>query len=169
MMKTTGLKKLAGSALLATLLAAPMATLADHHKGQGEGLKEEHHERMLERMAERLELTEGQKAQLKVNHEANREQRMAQRQEMRQLRQQIREAIDSGADQATLDRLGAQLGQLQVSQMQDRHRRHQELESILTDEQKAKLEEMKSDRKARWRERHKGHHKGQSKDPAEAQ
>lgn len=148
-------KTLTSSAILAGLLAAPMMTLADHHKGQGEGWKEQHHERMLERMAEKLELTEGQKAQLKANRDANQEQRMAQRQKMRELRGQIREAIDSGADQATLDQLGTELGKLQVSQMQERHRRQQELESILTDEQKAKLEKMKTERKARWREHHK--------------
>lgn len=159
-MKSTGWKTLASSALLATLLATPALSLADHHKGQGEGWKEGHHERMLEHMAERLELTEGQKAQLKANRDANQEERMAQREKMRELRKQISEAIDSGADQATLDQLGAELGQLQVSQMQDRHRRYEELESILTDEQKAKLEEMKSERKARWRERHKRHKGG---------
>lgn len=105
------------------------------------------------RMAEKLDLTEGQKAQLKANREANKADRQASREKMRELHKQIREAIDSGADQATLDGLGAELGKLQVAKMQQFQEQRQQFEAILTDEQKARLEEMKAERKARWKER----------------
>lgn len=65
-------------------------------------------------MARKLELTEGQKAQLKANRDSNSESRNAQRQQLQELRKEIYTALESGADQATLDQLGAELGKLQV-------------------------------------------------------
>lgn len=147
-------KAMAGSLVLAGALAAPGMSMAfgggDHHQGP-------HHFKhgMLERMADELDLTEGQKAQLKANRDANREARKAQRDKWREVHGKLREAIQSGADQATLDRLGAELGRLQVEKMQAMHEQRQQFETILTEEQKAKLEQMKADRKARWQERRK--------------
>ncbi|GAA5523811.1 hypothetical protein Maes01_00360 [Microbulbifer aestuariivivens] len=155
MMKVSQWKLLAGSAMLAALLGAPLASMADNQPGPNEDGKQRHEQRF-QRMADELQLTEDQIAQLKANREANKEQRMAQRQEMRKLREQLRKAIEAGADQATLDQLGAELSRLEIAQMQERQRRHQELEAMLTDEQKAKLEEMKSQRKERGRKGHKG-------------
>jgi Spy/CpxP family protein refolding chaperone len=68
------------------------------------------------------------------------------------LHKQIREALESGADQATLDSLGVQLGKMQIAKMQEMHTMHQQFEAILTDEQKAKLAEMKQQRHERWKE-----------------
>ncbi|SHE85654.1 LTXXQ motif family protein [Microbulbifer donghaiensis] len=142
-------KAMASSLVLAGALAVPGMTMAaggehgpHHFKGP-----------MFEHLAEELNLTEGQKAQLKANREANREARKAHREEMRALHEQLREAIDSGADQATLDRLGAELGKLQVAKMQEMHQQQAQFEAILTDEQKVKLEQLKAERKERWKER----------------
>lgn len=152
-------KALAGSLVLGSTLVTSGMVMAfpegdqgpksfkGHHKG-------EHHKgRMFERMAEKLELTEGQKAQLKADREANKEAHRAQRQELRQVHKQLREAIDSGADQSTLDNLGAKLGQLEVQKMQRMHEKRAQFQSILTDDQKAKLEAMQAERKARHQER----------------
>ncbi|WKT61782.1 Spy/CpxP family protein refolding chaperone [Microbulbifer thermotolerans] len=142
-------KAIAGSVILAGALAAPAATLAfgggqgpHHHKGH-----------YMEHIAEELNLTEGQKAQLKANREAAREAHKAQRKQKRELHKKLREAIASGADQATLDSLGAELGRLQVAEMQQRHKQRQQFEAILTDEQKAKLEKLKVEREERRMER----------------
>lgn len=138
---------------LAGALAVPAATLAQddfrpHHRG--------HH--FIEHMAEELELTEGQVAQLKANREANRDARKAQRKQMRELHKQLREAIESGADQATLDELGVQLGQLHVAKMQEMQQMRQQFEAILTEEQKAGLKQLKAERGdrhhfMRWKKR----------------
>ncbi|GAA5444967.1 hypothetical protein Misp06_03160 [Microbulbifer sp. NBRC 101763] len=141
--------KLAVSSLaLAGVLAFPAATMASGGGG-------DHHKRGFEHMARELQLTEGQKAQLKANRDGTREARNAQREQLNALRKQIHTAIESGADQATVDQLGAELGRLKVQQMQSHHQMRQQFEAILTDEQKAKFEELKAERKERrmkWRE-----------------
>ncbi|WP_323844832.1 Spy/CpxP family protein refolding chaperone [Microbulbifer magnicolonia] len=145
-------KAMASSLVLAGALAAPGMTLAfggDNHHGGPHHFKGH----FFEQMAEELDLTEGQKAQLKANREANREARKAQREQMRALHEQLREAIDSGADQATLDKLGAELGKLQVAKMQEMQQHRKEFEALLTPDQKAKLEQLKAEREERWKER----------------
>lgn len=112
------------------------------------GHKPGHH---FERMAEKLELTEGQKAQIKADREAGSEARKARFAETRELHKQLREAVASGADQATLDNLGAQLGRLQVAKAQQMHAQRQQFEAILTDDQKARLQELKAERKEQWK------------------
>jgi len=150
-------KAIAGSLVLAGVMAAPVAVLAQG--GDEPPMPPRHHGphggHFFEHMADELNLTEGQKAQLKANREADRTAGESRREEMRKLRKQLREAIESGADQATLESLGAQLGKLEVAQMQQMQKVRQQFESILTEEQKAKLEQMKAERKARWKERRK--------------
>ncbi|WP_051686827.1 Spy/CpxP family protein refolding chaperone [Microbulbifer sp. HZ11] len=152
-------KALAGTLILGSALTTSGMVMAfpdgdhgpRHHKGEHH--RGDHKGRMFERLAEELDLTEGQKAQLKANREADKEAHKADRKAMRDLHKQLREAIESGADQATLDSLGAQLGKLEVAKMQRMHEKRQQFESILTDEQKAKLQELKAERKARFEER----------------
>ena len=151
-------KALAGSLVLGSALVTSGMVMAfpdgdhgprGHHKGGP------HHERMFEHLAEKLDLTEGQKAQLKANREAGKEARKADREEMRAVHKQLREAVESGASDESLKELGNQLGQLEVRKMQRMHEKRVQFESILTNEQKAKLEEMKAERKARHEQRKK--------------
>ncbi|WP_444914383.1 Spy/CpxP family protein refolding chaperone [Microbulbifer sp. TRSA007] len=138
-------KQAIGSLALVGVLVAPAAmAFGGGVSGQGRGF---------EYMVRQLELTEGQQAQLKANRESTREARMAQREQMIELRQQINEAIESGADQTTLDQLGEELGKLKVQQMQNHDTMKEQFKAILTDEQKAKLEQLKSERKARQMKR----------------
>ncbi|MCA0900618.1 Spy/CpxP family protein refolding chaperone [Microbulbifer agarilyticus] len=153
-------KALAGTVVLGGALAASGLVMAfpegdrghgyhkaSHHKGG------DHYERMFDRLAEKLELTEGQKAQVKANRDAGKEAREADRKAMHEVRKQLKEAIDSGADQATLNSLGTKLGELEVRKMQRRVEMHKQFEAILTDDQRAKMEQMKAERKARWEQR----------------
>ncbi|WHI48081.1 Spy/CpxP family protein refolding chaperone [Microbulbifer sp. JMSA004] len=138
-------KQAMGSLALVGVLVAPAALAFGGSEGdQGRGF---------EYMVRQLELTEGQQAQLKANRESNREARMAQHEQMIELRRQIDAAIESGADQATLDQLGDELGKLKLQEMQNRNKMKEQFKSILTDEQKAKLEQIKSERKARQMKR----------------
>lgn len=151
-------KALAGSLVLGSALTTSGMVLAFPDEDQGHRGHKGHHgghhkERMFEHLAEKLDLTEGQKAQLKANREAGKDARKAQREEWHALRKQLREAIESGADQATLDSLGAELGKLEVQKMQRMHEKQVQFESILTDEQKAKLAEMKAERMERHEKR----------------
>lgn len=151
-------KAFAGSLVLSSALVAPAMVMAfpdgDH------GPRHHHKHQMFEHMAEKLDLTEGQKAQLEANREANKDALKSRREESRALRKELHEAVRSGADQATLNSLGARIGALEVQKVQDMEKQRSQFEAILTDEQKAKLEQMKTERmerhekrKQRWRDR----------------
>lgn len=149
-------KALAGSLIIGSALTTSGLVMAfpdgdhgprGHHKG---GFHKEH---MFERLADELDLTEGQMAQLEANREAGKETRKADREAMREVHKQLREALESGADQAALDSLGAKLGQLEVNKFQRMHEQRVQFESILTPEQKTKLEELKAKREARHEKR----------------
>ncbi len=145
-------KAMAGSLVLAGVLAVPATILAQEDNFEPPMMFKHHGHHgghFFEHMADELDLTEGQKAQLEANRDATREAHKAQRQQIRELHKQLREAIESGADQATLDSLGSELGKLQVAKMQQMHKQREQFEAILTDEQKAKLEQLKRERKER--------------------
>lgn len=84
---------------------------------------------------------------------------MALRKQLKELRQQIHTAIERSAEQSTLDQFGAELGKLKVRQMQNRYQMRQQFEAILTDEQKAKLAELK-DKRRESRQKLRGHSRG---------
>lgn len=155
-MQSTNWKALAGGLMLAATVALPGTLLAADHHDKGH-----HGHEMLERMAEKLDLTEAQKAQLKAKREAQRDDWESLKKQKRELRDEIRTALDSGADQTKLDRLAGQLGAVELKMMQQKHQMHQDLEAILTDEQKAKLEQWHSERKERHMQRPKSRSGGQ--------
>lgn len=154
---------MAASLVMTTALAIPGMSLADQHGPHGghHGDKWQHHEHMLEKMAEKLDLTEEQKAKIKANHEAKRAEHRQMRKELHEVRQEVREALEAGADQATLDKLATKLGSAEIKMMRHRQKMHEQLESILTDEQKAKLEKMHSERRQHRMERRKERSGGQ--------
>jgi periplasmic protein CpxP/Spy len=99
------------------------------------------------RMAGALDLTEEQQASLKQMIDEQRKAAEPLVQQMRDLRQQIREQLDSeGADATTIGQLTIQAHNL-GKQLRAAHQGMQErFESILTPEQKAKLEQLKTER-----------------------
>ena len=158
-MQLTNWKTLMGSLILASAVALPGAAFAgDHHGHHGDDHhgKGHHMQEMFDRMAEKLELTEAQKAQVKAKREAHHDALKSLKKQKRELRDEIRTALDSGADQTKLDGLAAQLGAVELRMMQQHHQMHKELESILTDEQKAKMEQMRKEHRERRMERHEG-------------
>lgn len=155
-MQLTNWKTLMGSLILASAVALPGAAFAgDHHGRQGgeHHGKGHHMQEMFDRMAEKLELTEAQKAQLKAKRETHHDALKSLKEQKHKLRDEIREALDSGADQTKLDGLAAQLGAVELRMMQQHHQMHKELEAVLSDEQKAKWEQMRKEHKERRMER----------------
>jgi len=153
-MKYQSWKKIIAGIGLVAVVGAPALTMAGDfghghkHGGKGRGM-----EMRFERLTDELELTEGQKAQIRADREAAHTERKALAQQERTLREQVRVAVSEGADQATLDQLAAQVGALEVTKMQQRKEKREQFLAILTDEQKAELAEMKQSRMEK-RERH---------------
>lgn len=94
-----------------------------------------------------LDLTEEQKTQAKAIFEEQRKASEPQRAQMHELRKQMREQLDSGkADATAIGQLAIQTHAIGSQLREARERGHERLLAILTPEQKAKLEQMKSER-----------------------
>lgn len=94
-----------------------------------------------------LDLTEEQRTQAKAIFEEQRRASEPQRTQMHELRKQMREQLDSGkADAAAIGQLAIQTHAIGQQLREARERGFERLTAILTPEQKAKLEQMKSER-----------------------
>jgi Spy/CpxP family protein refolding chaperone len=94
-----------------------------------------------------LDLTDEQRTQAKAIFEEQRKASEPQRAQMRELRKQMREMLDGGkADATAVGQLAIQTHAIGQQLREARERGHERLLAILTPEQKAKLEQMKSER-----------------------
>lgn len=116
----------------------------------GHAMKGEHggmrgHGRMMARMAEKLNLSEGQKIQMKELHEGFRTQNQPLFEAMKATKQQLREARQAG-DTARAQQLAATLEQQRASMKQAREAQHERMLALLTPEQRATMDAMKAER-----------------------
>jgi periplasmic protein CpxP/Spy len=133
------------------------ATLAFAGPGEGkrgfhgkEGKRGEAH---MARLAEKLNLTDAQKAQLEEQRKNFRATNQARFETYRDTNRQYRQALEA-KDQARVEALKATL-QIQKGELQQlRKAQHEAMLSVLTAEQKAELEAMKSERGERHGKRH---------------
>lgn len=110
-------------------------------------------ERPMEHMARFLELTDEQQQTLAAHREEQRATYREQRQQVRQAQRALHEAVANNADEAEVAALADKLGDLKAQQVLARAKDKQFLISILTPEQKEKMEQMKAKRKEHWREK----------------
>jgi protein CpxP len=98
----------------------------------------------------RLDLTEAQREQLKSIHESRRESMAALRSEIRAKRQELRQASsgDTFNEALAAEKL-SEIARLEAKLMAERFAIHQATLSILTPEQKLKLEQMREQFKSR--------------------
>lgn len=114
-----------------------------HHKG----------ERSFPHMADVLQLTEEQKQTLTAHKEEQRVSYREHRQQIRQTQRALHQAVANSAGDAEVTELAERLGDLTAQQTIARAKEKQFLLSILTPEQKEKMEQMRSERKNRWKEK----------------
>ncbi|HVE70164.1 MAG TPA: Spy/CpxP family protein refolding chaperone [Thermoanaerobaculia bacterium] len=103
---------------------------------------------MSQRLAEKLNLTDAQKAQIQEISKGFREQNRATFEGSRDLRQEARAARKAN-DTAKLEALKPQLEAQRTQMQQLREAHQQQILAVLTAEQRAQLETMKSERKQR--------------------
>lgn len=72
------------------------------------------------------------------------------RKQLRQSHQALQKAVTENASEAEISQLAGQVGELTAEHLVARARDRQFLMSILTDEQKSKMAELRSERKHRW-------------------
>jgi Spy/CpxP family protein refolding chaperone len=110
------------------------------------------------RMFETLQLSDGQKAAINGLFAANRENARALHQRLQEHRQLLRNAAQAQPfDEATVRFQAQELANLQAEMMVQRIAVMNQVSSVLTADQKARLQQLREERKAHfqeWRERH---------------
>jgi protein CpxP len=159
--KLNRIHAIAIAAVMALAIAVPFAIAQSKDAG---GQKQRHAEgrghemrgggRMGGAMFRNLDLTDAQKAQMKQIREGHSQTLRPLMEQIRAKRQEIREASASGSfNEALVAQKLSEIAPLEAKLMAERSRLHQETLSILTAEQKAKLEQSREQRKSRWTER----------------
>jgi Spy/CpxP family protein refolding chaperone len=101
-----------------------------------------------------IEFTEDQKARMKQIHESFNARTQSLRQELRAKRQELRQASEGGSFNETLATQKLQeTASLQAKLMGERFKLHQEMQSVLTAEQKAQIEQKRAEMKAKRAQR----------------
>ena len=97
-----------------------------------------------------LNLTEDQKAKMKQIRESFAQSNKPAREQLRAKRQELRQASEGGTfNEALATQKLTEMAALEAKLMGERFKLHQEMLSVLTAEQKAQLEQAKTQRKAR--------------------
>lgn len=97
-----------------------------------------------------LNLTDDQKAKLKQIRESFAQSNKPLHEQLRAKRQELRQASEGGTfNEALATQKLTEMASLQAKVMSERFKLHQEMLSVLTAEQKAQLEQAKTQRKAR--------------------
>ena len=101
-----------------------------------------------------LDLTDAQKAQMKQIHQSHRQAIAPLMEQIRTKRQEIRQASQGATfNEALVAQKLAEIAPLEARLQAERFRIHQESLSVLTPEQKTKLEQSREQFKSRWSER----------------
>jgi protein CpxP len=164
--KVNRIKAIAGAAVLALAIAVPFAIAQSKDAG---GQRQRHGEmreqgrrgggfgrmgRMGGPAFRNLDLTDAQKAQMKSIRESHRQSVQPLMEQIRAKRQEIRQASADGTfNEAVAAQKLSEIAPLEAKLMGERTKLHQEMLSVLTAEQKAKLEQQREQRKSRWAER----------------
>jgi periplasmic protein CpxP/Spy len=99
-----------------------------------------------ERLSKNLDLNEEQKATIKAQREVSRDTNKAQHEQLKMARQALMAATEAGADDAKLQSLANDVGQLQGQEAYSRAQNKKAFLAVLTAEQKIKMQEMKVQR-----------------------
>ena len=165
MKKLGKVKVLAIASLSAVVLVASIAlaqSVKTHranrqgprHEWNGEGMKLGFHED--DAFLNRLNLTDDQKAKIKQIRESFAERNRPLREELRAKRQELRQASEGGTfNEALATQKLTEMAGLQAKLMGERFQLNQEMQTVLTAEQKAQLEQLKAQFKTHRGERRK--------------
>jgi periplasmic protein CpxP/Spy len=150
---------------LAFVMAIAIAVPAVLAQTAGEGSKERRGgkwgqrgarggDRMLGRGFGQLDLTDAQKAQMKQIRETQHQSLQPLRDELRAKRQELRQASQNGTfDESLVRQKLIEIAPIEAKLMAERFRAHQEMLSVLTPEQRSKLDQMREQFKSRKGER----------------
>jgi protein CpxP len=153
MRKLNRLHVIAFAALMALAVAVPFAMAQSKDAGgHGRGMRGGGH--MAGAMFRNLDLTDAQKTQMKQIRESHSQSLRPLMEQIRAKRQEIRQASQGGTfNEALVTQKLNEIAPLEAKLIGERSRVHQEMLSVLTADQKAKLEQAQAERKSKWAER----------------
>ena len=124
------------------------------HEGFGKGGHRGGRGGMRGMMFRGVNLTEDQRAKIKTINESFRERTKSLHQELRAKRQELRQASESGTfNEALATQKLTETAGLQAKLMGERFKLRQEMQAVLTAEQKAQIEQKRAEMKAKRAER----------------
>lgn len=148
------------AAVMALAIAVPFAIAQSKDAGRHRGRHAEGREGMRggDRMGgaifRNLDLTDAQKTQMKQIRESHSQNLRPLMEQIRTKRQEIRQARQGGTfNEALVTQKLSEIAPLEAKLMGEQSRTHQEMLSVLTAEQKAKLEQSRDQQKSKWSER----------------
>jgi len=157
MKKLGKVKMLAIASLSAVALVASIAVAQSvktdrgsgpRHQWRGDGMKRGFHGRGA--FLNRLNLTDDQKAKMKQIRESFAERNKPLLEQLRAKRQELRQASEGGTfNEALANQKLTEMAGLQAKLMGERFKLHQEMQSVLTADQKAQLDQLKAQFKTR--------------------
>ena len=130
----------------------------DWQRGGGRGERKDHGwGGMRGAFLQRLNLTDDQKAKIKQIRESAASRNKPLREQLRAKRQELRQANEGGTfNEALATQKLTEMAGLQAKLMGEEFKLHQEMQSVLTAEQKAQLEQLKAQFKTREGQRPRG-------------
>ena len=147
---------IAGSVGLTTMVSAmpfgdgPGCGRGGQHMGSGQRVGDRGPN--LERLAYRLNMTEEQRAEAKAILDDSRQQMVELRDRMRANRDQIRDlTLQPDFDEAAVRSVADEQGDLKAEMIVLRARQRSEMKAVLTEEQRARLNEMRKEKRQRGR------------------
>ncbi|HJQ68693.1 MAG TPA: Spy/CpxP family protein refolding chaperone [Blastocatellia bacterium] len=159
MKKVNRIKSVTAALVLAVAIAVPVVLAQSTDDGGRKG-RRDHAGQFgkrgggMGRLFSQLDLTDAQKAQIKQIHEDSREQLRPLAEQIRAKRHEIRQAQQSGsADEALIRQKLTEIAPLEAKMMAERARIHEQTLSVLTPEQRTKLEQLREQFKSRRGER----------------
>jgi len=157
MKKLNRIKSVVAAIILAAAFAVPVAIAqSTDDGGRGRRGREGHFGRRggEGRIFKQLDLTDAQKAQMKQIREDSREQIRPLAEQIRAKRQEIRQAREGGTvNEALVTQKLTEIAPLEAKLIAERARVHEQMLSVLTAEQRTKLEQMREQFKSRRGER----------------
>ena len=158
MSRLSRIQKMAIAAVMAIAVAVPLALAQSTDAGaqKERGHWGEHGRRGGRGMMGfgNLDLTDAQKTQMKQIRESHSQTLRPLMEQIRAKRQEIRQASQGSAfNEALVTQKLTEIAPLEAKLQGEQHRVHQEMLSVLTPDQKAKLEQAREQLKSKWAER----------------
>lgn len=152
--KLNRFRAIALAAVMALTVAAPFAIAQSKDAGGQRAHGMRGGDRMAGAFFRNLDLTDAQKAQMKQIREAHSQTLRPLMEQIRAKRQEIRQANQGGTfNESLVTQKLTEIAPLEAKLMGEQFRVHQEMLSVLTAEQKSKLEQSREQQKTRWSER----------------